>query len=78
MRPENPIPKILEEIDAAASDVKERQFSGVARTVAGFARLVAVLSTQADRLQRWVVVLTVAIAVMTAAILWLTWVMASK
>jgi hypothetical protein len=47
-------------------------------TIARFATLLVALSVQADRIQRWMVGLTVAIAIMTFVLLVLTIVMLTK
>jgi len=56
-------------------------FSDTARlqtTIARFATLLVSLSIQAHRIQRWMVILTVVIAVMTLALLVLTGIMLAK
>jgi hypothetical protein len=47
-------------------------------TIARFATLLVALSAQADRIQRWMVGLTVAIAIMTLVLVVLTIVMLTK
>jgi len=69
---------ILREIHETTWDLNIPYEKKAARVMAMFATLVVSLSIKADRVQKWMVVLTVLIAVMTAAILGLTWVVASK
>lgn len=59
----------------------DAEMSSEARTqtvIARFAALLCSLSNQADRIQAWMVGLTIAIAIMTAAMLGLTFVMLWK
>ena len=69
---------ILREIHETVWNLNIPDERKMARVMAMFATLTASLSIKADRIQRWMVVLTVAITIMTAAILFLTWLVASK
>ena len=69
--------QLLNDIKIKAHDLYggEKQVSQV---LAAFAALLVVLSAQADRIQRWMGILTVAVAVMTLALVGLTIAMLAK
>ena len=69
---------ILREIHQVAFDLNEPEFRRMPRIMAMFATLTVSLSIKADKVQRWMVILTIAIGVMTLVLLILTGLMAYK
>ncbi len=63
---------ILREIHTVAFSMDEPDFRRLPRIMAMFATLTVSLSIKADRIQRWMIGLTVAIAIMTAVLIVLT------
>jgi hypothetical protein len=70
--------EILHSLHHAVYDLNMSDTGRITTVVARFATLLVSLSIQADRIQRWMIWLTVAIAIMTLVLVALTVVMLCK